>query len=394
MAVRLAANMVAAGQRLQQYLKWSESQRDFEAAQNELASSSQNFVKNQRNQFIHYTMQAVFKAAEMIGNVMKVAAVAGPAGLALEGVAKAAGKIEAIVYDKKKKYDVESAWKTTRAAFANPANRRLGLKARALNPTLAKYAIAWGAVIKKDPLARNALSACQLNEATLDNEDANVDKVVNYLERFYSDDDKLYREIEEAVQWMPADIELTPLSWAEVKQAALKHAKLENPDTGNIDGLLVLLKPELTSLDEAGLAKRVATLQSLDAAFAAYTPKTPKPKDAEAIGKVCKLLQKQVAGELQATSGRQALVRDTLAALDTCVGQVEACQHTDELDALQQVLADARQAIAGSDDDPLLKTHQAVQSHKLLLEGKLAPLARLIAQMEADAKKKEAALAA
>ncbi|HMC16881.1 MAG TPA: hypothetical protein VKI18_14680, partial [Albitalea sp.] len=274
------------------------------------------------------------------------------------------------------------------------SNRRLGLKARALNPTLAKYGIAWGAVIKKDPLARNALAACRLNEATLENDDANVDKVVDYLERFYSDDDKLYREIEEAAKWMPTDIELTALSWTQVKQAAIKNAKLENPDTGNIDGLLVLLKPELTTLDEAGLARRAAALQSLGAAFGAYVPKTAKPKDTEAIVKACKLLQKQAADELKLTAARQALVRDTVGALGASVGAVEACQHTDELADLKQVLANAQAAIAPCATDVLLKDNKVVQSHLKQLDAKLPPLQRLIENMEKEEKvKKETATA-
>ena len=268
------------------------------------------------------------------------------------------------------------------------------MKARALNPTLAKYGIAWGAVIKKDPLARNALTACRLNEATLENDDANVDKVVDYLERFYSDDDKLYREIEEAAKWMPTDIELTALSWTQVKQAAIKNAKLENPDTGNIDGLLVLLKPELTTLDEAGLARRAAALQSLGAAFGAYVPKTAKPKDTEAIVKACKLLQKQAADELKLTAARQALVRDTVGALGASVGAVEACQHTDELADLKQVLANAQAAIAPCATDVLLKDNKVVQSHLKQLDAKLPPLQRLIENMEKEEKvKKETATA-
>jgi len=385
MGVRLAANMVAAGQRLQQYLKWADSQRDFEAAQSELTSASRNFVKNQHNQFIHYTIQAVFKAAQMIGNVLKVAAVAAAAGAALEASAAAAGKIEAIVYDKKKKYDVEKAWDVTKAALSNPSNRRLGLEARALNPTLAKYGIAWGAVIKKDPLARNALAACHLNEATLSNDDANVDKVVDYLERFYADDDKLYREVEEGAAWMPTNIELTLLSWTQVKQAAIKKAKLENADTGNIDGWLVVLKPKLATLGEKELAERESALQALGTALATYVPKTEKPKDAEAIVKVCKLLQKQAADEFKLVTARRRLVRDVVGAIDASLGEVEACQHTDGLDHLRQVLADARAAVAAAQqDDVLLKGNRVVASHIEQLEAKLKPLQRLIENMEKE----------
>ena len=49
------------------------------------------------------------------------------------------------------------------------------------NPTLAKYAVAWGAVIDEDPLVSDFISHCGLNADTIEG-DGNIDKVVDYLE--------------------------------------------------------------------------------------------------------------------------------------------------------------------------------------------------------------------
>jgi len=401
MAARLAANMVAAGKRLQQYSRWVESKKDFEAAQDELASSSRNFTKNQGSQAIYYTLQSLFKAAEIIGNVMKLAAVAGPAAAALEGVAKASGKITEIIQKHKKKEELEYAWKITQKAFKNPGNRKLGLKARSLNPTLAKYSIAWGAVVKQDPLARNALAACQLTEAALADETANVDKVVDYLERFYEDDDRLYREIEEQADWMPKEIELNVRSWAKVKQLAIKNAKLKNPDTGNIDGLLAQLKPGLPTLDQAGVATRIETLENLVKALGAYQPKTAKPKDADAMNKVCALMQKQAsqaikeanqrAAFLAAEATRLAAQNDAAGELASQLAKVEACQHTDDLADLQAVYEGAQNAIKHLNTLESAKADIVVQSHIKQLEEKLPPLGRLIAALEQELAEEEAA---
>jgi len=370
MAARLAANMVAAGDRLQQYLKWADSKRDFEAAQSELTSASQNFVKNQRAQFIHYTLQSVFKAAEMIGNTLKVAAVAGPAAQALEVTAKASGKIEAILYEKKKRYDLEKAWSTTKASFANPANRRLGLAVRALNPTLAKYTIAWGAVVKKDALARNAMAACQLNEATLENDGSNVDKVVDYLERFYRDDDQLYREIETTAKWVPAELELTLSSWTQVKQAAVKSAGLLDARTAGIDACLVILLPELSGLDAAGLDRREAALRRLEGELKAYRPAAKGEKEAKALGdtfaKICAVLSKQIRQGLDDTAGqREVLVLEAAAVLGLDEVAAEAARFRGSLDpdAIESAVSRCREALAKGPGEPKLKGRKDVEAH-------------------------------
>lgn len=308
-AIQMMASMQAAAARAQQLHSWVQNQSDFAAAQSALTSSAQNFVKNQAEQFTHHAIQAAFAAAELIGNVIDVAGAgamgAGPAvGASMKVAAKAGAKIEEIIYKHVKQEELEYAWKITKRALNNPSNRKLGLQARALNPTLAKYSIAWGAVSQKDPLARNALTACDLTEAVLDSPNANVDKVVEYLETFYEEDDKLYRELEEAAEWVPAEMTLTLRCWSQLKTKAVKSVKLGNPDTGVIDGYLVQLKGSVAKMDMAAATERERLLRNLDDALAAYVPAVPNEKQKKQFDTAVKVLRKQAAAAIAAAEAR------------------------------------------------------------------------------------------
>jgi hypothetical protein len=274
--IKLAANLFAAGQRGQQLYKWMQLQDDFEAAQSALSSSSRNFVRNQGEQLAHYSAQAIFAATELAGEIVKLAGPASPAGAILSAVASSGSALQGIVEKHKSREDLEKAWNTTVLALRNPGNRKLGLEARALNGSLAKYAIAWGAVTLKDPLARNAMKACDLNEASLNDENANVDKVVAYLESFYEDDASLYRELDETPAWVPGDLNLGLKSWARLKRQAVDRSQLRAPETGKLDGWLALY--EARSADQAPAEAAAKARKAWADAVAAALKAAPKGK--------------------------------------------------------------------------------------------------------------------
>jgi len=343
-AARLVANMVAAGQRLNQFCRWRDNQLDFLAAQDELESSARNFVKNQATQATYYTVKCLFGAAKIIGQLLELGGVTSTAGAGLEAVGKAGDKLTDIIYKFHKKSELEAAWKLTQKSFKNPANRRLGLQVRKLNPSLAKYTIAWGAVVKKNPLARNALGACHLTEATLSDKDLNADKVVDYLERFYNDDDQLYRKLGDRADWIPDDMSLDPVWWMNFKKLAVENAKLSNPDTGSIDGLLTAVKGTLQELKKAEVDRRVMALQSLVKAFAAYKPKTEDPALLDPIKYVVQSLQKEAAVDLEEATRRAAVLgaqmeailkskEQTMAEVDK---KIKAALKAGDLDALME----------------------------------------------------------
>lgn len=236
--IKLAAQMHAAGKRAEHLYYWMQNQDDLSRAQSGLSSAAQNFVRNQAQQLAHYAAQAVFAATQLAAKIAELSGVAAPIAKGIEAGAVAAASLEEIIYKNVRAEELETAWKITVKALRNPSNRRLGLEARKLNGSLAKYTIAWGAVVKKDPLARNAMKSCNLNEAALNNPDSNVDKVVQYLETLYVDDPQLYRELETAPAWVSDDLSLSLSDWTRLKRRASAEGGLLSVETGKLSGLL------------------------------------------------------------------------------------------------------------------------------------------------------------
>jgi hypothetical protein len=106
-----------------------------------------------------------------------------------------------------------------------------------LNPTLAKYALAYGAVEQKDAIAIATMKTCGLNERTLANAKTNVEKVVAYMsERFNYESEKMY-VVDIDIDWIPKDCKSLDLkSWTQVKVLALNHEVLKlAPGGGKVD---------------------------------------------------------------------------------------------------------------------------------------------------------------
>jgi hypothetical protein len=92
---------------------------------------------------------------------------------------------------------MRSAWAATRKALDNPQNRRLAHRARELNPTLAKYTIAYGAMVVRDPSAIVIAGKLGLDDDCLKSKNANVDKVKKFLELKFPDDGTVKGHYEE-----------------------------------------------------------------------------------------------------------------------------------------------------------------------------------------------------
>lgn len=318
--IKLAANLVSVAQRAQQVDRWIKAQGDLRNAQSALSSAAANFVMNQGTQLAHYSAQAFFAAAQLAGEITKLAGPAAPIGEAISSLAVASGKAEEILYDLNKKGEVEVAWKATLKALRNPGNRRLGLEARRLNPSLAKYSIAWGALILKDPLARNAMKACGLTEASLKNPGTDVNKVVSYLETFYEDDPTLYRDpTAPPAEWMPETLDLTLLSWSTFRRAAEQSGGVVFGNVGAVEGLL----GEYLPLDER-VAGTTAVLETAQNAFT---------------------LTRKTLREAAAASGQKPGATLTLPPIDDLVQAID--DHAQALRDRARVLAQLQSAFAG-----------------------------------------------
>lgn len=239
-AMQLAENLMAAAERAQALNEWINNQKDLKNAQDALESSAANFVKNQAEQFSHYSIQAAFNVALMIGQILELSGVASAAGTGLKAAAEAGAAIEEVIYSFYKKATIEVAWALTQKALRNPKNRRLALEARAMNPTLAKYSIAWSGMVAKNPMARNILNEIGLSERTLRQKDADVKNVVKFLELKFSDDVQVRKKIDLRESYMPVPVELTSKCWSLGKTRALNATEqaLLPIATGKIDGLI------------------------------------------------------------------------------------------------------------------------------------------------------------
>ncbi len=238
-AIQLAENLMAAGNRALALNAWIKNQKDLKRAQDALESSAQNFVKNQSEQFSHYSIQAAFQVAQLIGKVLELSGIASAAGAATAAAADAGAEAEKVIYEFYKKATLEAAWKLTQKALRNPKNRRLGLEARALNPTLAKYSIAWSAMVRENPMARNLMKDIGLSENNLRSKGSDVKKVVKFMEMKFSDDIQVRKKVDLKEDYMPKPVELNAKCWCLAKARAEKQKEgaLHATRTGAIDDL-------------------------------------------------------------------------------------------------------------------------------------------------------------
>lgn len=239
-AMELAENLMAAAERAQALNEWIKNEKDLKNAQDALESSAANFVKNQAEQFSHYSIQAAFNVAMLIGQVLELSGISSAAGTGLKAAAEAGAAIEEVIYEFYKKATVEAAWMLTQKALRNPKNRRLGLEARAINPTLAKYSIAWSAMVAENPMARNIMNEIGLSENTLRQKDADVKSVVKFIELKFSDDVQVRKKIDLKESYMPAPVELTSKCWnlAKTRAQNAPEQPLLPIATGKVDGLI------------------------------------------------------------------------------------------------------------------------------------------------------------
>ncbi len=238
-AIKFVASLTAAAKRAMAMNTWMKNHADARSAQSPYSTSIKNFVTNQQEQFAYYTIQATLNLARVIGASLSTSGIGAIVG---EPLRKAADLAEVANDAWKTFYDevmMRKGWEVTKQAFANPRNRRLGLLARQLNPTLAKYSIAWGAKVKMDPLALSAMASCGLNDATLSRQDANVQNVVKYLEVKFYDDRQIKQALPEPPSWKPESTTLTARSWLAVKTAGETKGNLVKEDTGMIEGRLL-----------------------------------------------------------------------------------------------------------------------------------------------------------
>lgn len=306
-AVKMAKNILLAGLRTRDLVVFIDKRNGLFNAASAYSQPVKNFIANSRSQMLHYMANAAFEAVKMIGAILQCGGITAPAGFAVTTAGTIAQSLEAVIYEIDKRVKLETAWKTYREYLARPENRRLGLVAIKSNPTLAKYAVAWGAVIKRDPLVVDFIGACGLTPETLKDPNAGLEEVVKYLETRMPDDSVVTGRS----GGLDVDgVSLSHTSWMTKQTQAIKEEALAPGGTGMIVACLRKwdkdhegLKARATKQPDSQVKDPVAIQQakddrllaqkqakdilgSLANALRSYQPKTTKGKDCAAMGKV------------------------------------------------------------------------------------------------------------
>jgi hypothetical protein len=221
--LRMAKNANEAIKRWRDFNAFLERRATMIRAVSAFSSPAAQFIKNAELQWGHYSINAAMEGMKVVAACLQLGLVTAPIGVGLQGGTVGAQAIEGIVYEAKKRWDLGTAWDTYKEALENLESRKLGLLALKDNPTLAKYAMAWGAIIKKDPLVKDFMHSCQLNEDALKDPEANVDLVVSYLEKRMPDDNVVVgRKVSDV-----GTVELTVKAWVKAKTVAENKWKVE-----------------------------------------------------------------------------------------------------------------------------------------------------------------------
>jgi hypothetical protein len=286
-ALKMAKNLYEAACRARDFDRFVDDHRGMVNAASVYSPSVGQFIKNSAMQGTHYSLNAAFEAVKMIGAIVQCGGVmAAPAGIAVTAGATAVQAVEQVLYEIAKRMDLEAGWDMYKKAIENPENRKAGLLALGSNPTLAKYSVAWGAVVKKDVLVNDFMDACGLDADTLRDQKANLDSVVSYLELRMPDDNVVTGRRMPTIQ-----ATLTMTAWMKQKKKILDSVEgsINSPSReveaslGKIEGLLPILE-KLAAKDGDGVSQAqqkllLGYIGEAHGGLAAFNPSMTDPSD-------------------------------------------------------------------------------------------------------------------
>ncbi len=281
-AQQLAYSIAEAIKHTQQLLIWMDNVSDAGKAQTVQMDAMMNRYGLQKKQALQANLTVAIDAVRVCGEAMKLAGQAAPVGLVVSASADTAAAALEVAAKIVEIAEMESAWRDYKKALSNPKDRKNIRKTLRTNPTLSKYAMAYGAIDDGNPIAQEAMRRCGLNERTLAQKDAKVSDVVTYLETIYRDDPVLLRSVPPRDAWHPSgDPELTFRSWIAYFNAAVANAepKLKQMDVSKINVLL----GELVKLEEAMQAAIVEAQEANKALEPADFADSPVAPDAAVL---------------------------------------------------------------------------------------------------------------
>ena len=267
----LAFSIKDAVEKTQELIIWCENAEDAMSANSAQVDAMLNRRGLQTKQTMRAAVQVALDAAKVVAEVLTLtpAAPAGPVVKASAEVAEAAIELADLIYTE---VQLAKAWKIYEEARANPQDRYLARKATRENPTLSKYAMAYGA-LNGDPIAVEGMRRCGLDKQTLSVPGTNVSQVVTYLEAKYPDDPVLLRAVPVPDKWYPGPVVLSATSFMGFyRMATTKAAPKVDPGSdasgisaalGRLDGAEAKFNK---ALDDAADMAKTTTIEVAKAA--------------------------------------------------------------------------------------------------------------------------------
>jgi hypothetical protein len=267
-----------------------DSRGDALAAVSPYQTTIANFVKNQAEQFSHYAIKAALNLVKAATQFAAAGGLTAHVAKVAEATVKLTETAEELIYKFYQAKQLERAWALTREALSDPQNRRLGLMARGLNPTLAKYTIAWGSVVKRDSIAVSAMARIGLDRETLARRDASVGEVKRFLDSLYKDDQTVLGEFSDT-EWpegKPPQPALQARVWATTVAVAKRNGKVDRSEHDVIVQLLKRIEQHEQAygaakgkgLSQEMLEEYLVSVTMLSSAFASYDPRTQSSAEA------------------------------------------------------------------------------------------------------------------
>jgi hypothetical protein len=306
-------SVAAAVMRGRELHKWEGMVTDAKKAVNPQVSAFAAEVAELQHQLTNEILNAAFELAQAITGSVSIAYPP------VDGATKALAAGQALktyIYEKIfKPAKIARAWNIYKSALKEPNNQRLKRKALKINPTLAKYAMAYGALEMNDPFAREALRACDLNDMVLTHKDTNAAKVAAYLEAKLKDDIVVEGVLNEFVPAKGPALALA--TWNKNKKAAAKK-DWKNEGTGNIDTALAELARTETEANSSSDSVKAAqacvdAATALVKALTSYQPMTTDGQPHTQFAQYLKDLAAEAQRKLTSFQENLTLRREALA---------------------------------------------------------------------------------
>ena len=248
-AQKLAQDIYMVSKAVAMHNKWVESMELAFRAYSGYGAAIEKTLENASITLSHDTIKMVLSTLKVGAEVARAADPTGISTIVSTGLSMGSA-LNDYGFSMYKKSEIATGWPAYKRARENPENRKAARKALRMNSTLAKCCIAYGAVIKKDPAAQEAIKQSGLSPAMLADDRDVCKRLIAYLENEMPDDPVVMHVERQPKKWQPGRPELNVTRWFEIKSAAAVAAEprlsARSTMTPGIDAALVrLLGPAL-----------------------------------------------------------------------------------------------------------------------------------------------------